>query len=372
MLHFVIELSGYHYLYNTLAMTVFRGKLGPDIEEYKVMPNHLIETASPQPWPLTKNFGTKFLTQEEETYHQKNQSVSFVIIHRDSLLFEEYWEDFGIDSISNSFSMAKSMVGLLTGIAIDQGKIESVDKPVYWYMPQYDYDLGRELTVKHLLNMSSGINFVEQYMNPFAFPAKANYGDNLELLLSKYNVKEKPGTIFRYQSGTTQVLAFLVAGNMRMSLSEMASEFVWKKIGAENPALWSLDREDGMEKAFCCFNATARDFARIGKLYKDHGKWGGLQIVDSAYVAESISPIGTLNPDGSPCVTYGYQWWLGSHLDMDFFFMRGLKGQYVFVVPQKNLIVVRIGRKRDDGAFQKEHPDDVYSYLDMGLRMIKE
>lgn len=353
-------------------MTIFKGKLGPSIEEYKEMPNHVIETANTQPWPLTKNFGSKFLTKDEEAYHEKNQSVSFVVIHRDSLLFEEYWEGFGIDSISNSFSMAKSVVGLLTGIAIDQGKIESVDKPIYWYMPQYDYELGRELTVKDLLTMTSGINFVEQYKNPFAFPAKANYGDNLELLLTKYEVTEKPGVTYRYQSGTTQVLAFLVAGTMRMSLSDMASEFVWKKIGAENRALWSLDRKDGMEKAFCCINATARDFARIGKLYKDHGKWNGLQIVDSAYVAASVSPSGTLNPDGTPCLTYGYQWWIGSHKDMNFFFMRGLKGQYVFVVPEKNLIVVRMGRKRDDGTFEREHPDDVYNYLDMGLRMIGE
>ncbi|MEZ4721328.1 MAG: serine hydrolase [Flavobacteriales bacterium] len=372
LIHFLVEVSGHHYLYNTLAKTVFKGKLGPDILEYKEMPNRLIANSEPEPWPLLPNYGQPSLTLEEEEYHTKNQSVSFVVVHRDSLLFEQYWENFGPDSISNSFSMAKSVVSLLCGIAIDQGRIESVKKPVYWYMPQYETEVGKEITVENLLTMSSGIDFDEDYLNPFTFPAKANYGDNLELLVSKYEPTEKPGVYFNYQSGTTQVLAFLVSGVMRMSLADMASQFVWQKIGAENPALWSLDREGGMEKAFCCINSTARDFARIGKLYKNHGKWNGQQIIDSAYVAASVSKPNTLNEDGTPCEIYGYQWWLGEHEGMDFFFMRGIKGQYVVVVPEKDLIVVRMGRKRDNGSFERAHPDDVYNYLDMGLRMISE
>jgi CubicO group peptidase (beta-lactamase class C family) len=228
------------------------------------------------------------------------------------------------------------------------------------------------MTIKHLLNMSSGIDFDEHYINPFAFPARANYGDNLELLLTNYKVTEEPGVYYEYKSGNTQILAMLVSGVMRSSLSDIASEYVWSKIGAEHEALWSLDHEDGMEKAFCCINATAKDFARIGKLYLNHGRWNGDQIVDSAYVAASITPTGTVIKDGSPCTTYGYQWWMGKHQSLDFFFMRGIKGQYVLVVPEKELIVVRMGHKRDNGTFEREHPDDVYNYLTMGLRMIEE
>ena len=268
--------------------------------------------------------------------------------------------------------MAKSIVALLVGIAIDQQAIESVDKPLYWYMPQYRTELGQELTIKDLLTMSSGINFDENYINPFAFPAKANYGDNLELLVSEYEVTEKPGVTFEYKSGNTQILAFLVSSTMRKPVSEIATEMVWSKIGAEHRAFWTLDREGGTEKAFCCINATARDFARIGRIYKDFGMWDDERIVDSAYVAASISKQATINPDGSPCETYGYQWWLGEEKGMDFFFMRGIKGQYVLVVPEKDLIVVRMGRKRDNGTFERPHPDDVYRYLNMGLSMIDE
>lgn len=373
LVHFIVEVTGYHYLYNTLANTIFQFKLGPGIEEYKKMPNREMAIAEPQPWPESKGFGTHQLSETEEAYHVQNQSVSFLVIHHDSLLHEQYWEGFGPEDISNSFSMSKSIVSLLCGIAIDEGHIESVDKEVYRYMPQYDYELGREMRIEDLLTMSSGINFDESYLNPFAFPAKANYGDNLELLVNEYKVTEQPGKYYRYQSGTTQVLAFLVAGLTRTKLTDYASEKVWKKIGAETPALWSLDSEGGFEKAFCCINATARDFARIGKLYKDHGRWNGEQIVDSAYVAASVSPPGTLNAsDDSPCEIYGYQWWIGEHEDLDFFFMRGIKGQYVLVVPEKDLIVVRMGRIRDVGSREKAHPDDVYNYLDMGLKMIEE
>lgn len=369
ILHFIVEATGHHYLYRTLSLTVFKGKLGPDIEEYKDSPNRLIAAAEPQPWPQSVRYNQVQLSGEEEAYHDRFQSVSFLVIHRDSLLFEKYWEDFGPDTISNSFSMAKSIVGLLTGIAIDQGKIEHVNKPVYWYLPQYDYEPGRDLTIKHLLTMSAGIDFREDYLNPFAFPARANYGDNLELLVGKYKVTESPGRYFDYQSGSTQILAFAVMAATRSSLSDFASRNVWQKIGAENPALWSLDRKDGSEKAFCCINATARDFARIGKVYKDHGRWNDVRIVDSAYIAQSVAYQDMIERDGTPCRIYGYSWWLGEHRGLEFFFMRGIKGQYVLVVPAHDLIVVRMGRYRDDSG-SGPHPNDVYSYLDMGLKII--
>jgi CubicO group peptidase (beta-lactamase class C family) len=371
VLHFIVEASGHHYLYNTLANTVFKGRLGPGIEEYKGMPNRTVFAGNPEPWPTSTQFGNHSLSAEEEAYHQDFASVSFVVIHRDSLLFEKYWENFGSDSISNSFSMAKSIVGVLTGIAIEKGLIKSVNQPVNEFLPQYGEGLGRTLTIKHLLTMSAGINFDENYINPFAFPAKANYGDNLELLLTNYEVVDAPGKYFDYQSGATQILSEIVAKAGKDQLANLATDWLWKEIGAEHEALWSLDREDGEEKAFCCFNATAKDFARVGKLYKDFGNWNGKQLLDTSYVYEATTYTNLLETDGTPCKRYSYSWWLGEHKGMSFFFMRGIKGQYVMVVPEKDLILVRMGRKRDNGK-NWPHPDDVFNYLDMALKMIEE
>lgn len=368
VLLFLVEITGNHHLYNTLANTVFQGRLGPGIEEYKDMPNRTVEHATPQPWPISNHFGNYSFSDEEETYHEEFGSVSFVVIHKDSLLFEKYWDNFGPDSISNSFSMAKSIVGVLTGIAIHKGLIKSVDQPVHEFLPQYGEGLGRTLTIKHLLTMSTGINFDENYINPFAFPAKANYGDNLELLLTNYEVVDAPGKYFDYQSGATQILSEIVTKAGKDHLSNLASKWLWSEIGAESNALWSLDRKDGEEKAFCCFNATAKDFARVGKLYKDFGKWNK-QLLDSSYVTAATSFAGLLETDGEPCQRYSYSWWLGEHKNMSFFFMRGIKGQYVMVLPEKDLILVRMGRKRDDGN-KWPHPDDVFNYIDMALKMI--
>jgi CubicO group peptidase (beta-lactamase class C family) len=367
--HFLVEATGNHHLYNTLANTVFQGRLGPGIEEYKDMPNRVVAHENPERWPTSLKIGSYSLSEEEENYHSEFGSVSFVVIHKDSLVFEKYWDDFGPDSISNSFSMAKSIVGVLTGIAIHKGLIKSVDQPVHEFLPQYGEGLGRTLTIKHLLTMSAGINFDENYINPFAFPAKANYGDNLELLLTNYEVVDAPGKYFDYQSGATQILSEIVAKAGKDHIAHLATEWLWREVGAENNALWSLDREGGEEKAFCCFNATAKDFARVGKLYKDFGKWNNKQLLDSSYVTAATSFTGLLETDGEPCLRYSYSWWLGEHKNMPFFFMRGIKGQYVMVIPEKDLILVRMGRKRDD-ANKWPHPDDVFNYIDMALNMI--
>lgn len=369
LLHVLVEVTGHHYLYNTLGNTIFKGKLGPEIQEYKDMPNRIIATGDPQPWPLSENFGSHQLTPEQIAYHELYQSVSFVVIHKDSLLFEQYWADFNDTSKSNSFSMAKSIMGLLTGIAIDRGEIKSVKTPVYHYLPQYEVELGSQLTIEHLLTMSAGINFDEHYLNPFAFPAKANYGDNLELLLKDYSVTTQPGDSFSYQSGTSQVLAFTLKSATRSSLAVYASEHVWKKVGAEHVAYWSLDDEDGTEKAFCCINATAKDFARIGSIYLHDGMWKDQRIVDSAYVAASVKAPGSKVQH--PSEIYGYQWWRGEHAGKLIFFMRGIKGQYVLVMPDEDLIVVRMGRTRHEQE-GRAHPEDVYNYLDMALNMIND
>lgn len=352
-------------------MTVFKGKLGPEIEEYKDMPNDTIAALNPQPWKVSGRFNQPQLTSDAEAYHSEFGSVAYLVVHKDEILFEKYWEHFDKDVQSNSFSMAKSILGVLTGIAIREGYLNGVDQPVYRVLPQYDEGFGKELTIEHLLTMSSGIDFDEHYLNPFAFPARANYGDNLELLVAGYKVTEKPGEYFDYQSGTTQVLSFALKNALRKSPSSYASEKLWSKIGAEYPAYWSLDHKDGYEKAFCCFNAVARDFARIGKLYLQMGNWNGEQLVDSAYVQASVSPPGTMNSDGSLCEIYGYSWWLGAYKDFDFYFMRGIKGQYVLVIPSKDLIVVRLGRTRDSSG-DRDHPNDVYQYIDMALEMIEE
>ena len=222
--------------------------------------------------------------------------------------------------------------------------------------------------MRHLLTMSSGIAFDEDYADPCAYPAEAYYGSDLRSLTLGYTtVTEEPGKTFRYLSGNTQVLGFVLAKATGKTLSDYASEKLWQPMGCEQPAFWSLDAPDGDEKSFCCLNSNARDFARIGKLYLDSGRWNGKQLVPEWYALQSIQPVGTKNPDGSINASYGYSWWMiPDYKGHRIFYARGILGQYVLCIPDLDMIVVRLGDERLPND-SDDVPGDVYYYLDAAL-----
>ena len=125
-------------------------------------------------------------------------------------------------------------------------------------------------------------------------------------------------------------------------MSEYASEKLWQPLGAEHPALWSTDKNNGNEKAFCCFNSNARDFARIGQLMLDSGKWKGMPIIDSAFYVQSVTACNIPDDDGLDCDYYGYQWWIRPEFP-GVFYARGILGQYIIVIPSKKTVLVRLG-----------------------------
>jgi CubicO group peptidase (beta-lactamase class C family) len=151
-------------------------------------------------------------------------------------------------------------------------------------------------------------------------------------------------------------------------VSDYASEKLWVPIGAELPAQWSLDQEDGHEKAFCCIYSNARDFARIGKLMLDSGSWNGRQVISREYVKLSTTPNNLIYDDDatSRVSIYGYQWWLMNYKGHPIFYMRGLLGQYVFVIPDMRMIVVRLGEQREKIQVDR-HPLEVEYILDGAL-----
>jgi len=372
-LHFILVFTGNKYIYTVLEMTVLKGKLGPSIDEYEAFHNDTVHPADqPIRMPVGSDYNTVQLPDEYLQQHEKLQTVAYLVIKEDSLRHEFYREGFGSESASNSFSMAKSIVGTLIGIALQEGHIESLQQPAGHFVPFLNEGDFQKITVEHLLNMSPGINFDESYLNPFAFPAKANYGPDLYELLQQYQPVDEPGKTFSYQSGTSQLLAFVLEAAVGKPVHEYAQEKLWKPLGAQHPAYWSTD-EKGRNKAFCCFNSNARDFARFGALYLKHGMFAGQQIVDSAYVAASVQPASHLmETNGEPNYRYGYHWWtyLNYKNKFDFFYMRGLKGQYVIAIPDENMIIVRLGRHREKrGTY--DLPKDVEYWIDGALHLVK-
>ncbi|MDQ3108913.1 MAG: beta-lactamase family protein [Bacteroidota bacterium] len=367
-----ILFTGRTYLYKGVWNTYLKGRKGPSPLEYAIFENREVKNGTPQPWLLGKDYNKKEIPANLLDSMMRLETGAFLIIKDDSIRCEKYWGEFTDHSMTNSFSMAKTVVSVLTGCAIKDGFIKNVDQPVSDFIPEFKNGDRSKVTIRHLLNMSSGLNFDEDYVNPLAYPAESYYGSDLRKLTFGYTeVIHPPGETFRYLSGNTQLLGFLLNKATGKTLADYASEKLWKPMGCEHPAFWSLDHKDGDEKAFCCLNSNARDFARIGKLYLDSGRWEGNQIVPQEYVFESIEPCGTKHEDGTPALDYGFNWWMipqygGHHI----FYARGILGQYVIMVPDMNMIIVRLGNKRLPGE-SNQPPRDMYYYLDAAFAMYK-
>ena len=309
--------------------------------------------------------------KESEALQKMNKdlgTIAYVIIKNDSIWFENYYGGFDKDSKSNSFSMAKSYVSGLMQKAIEEGHIKGLDQPVSDYFPEFSEGRAAKMTVGDLSSMSSGTNWVEAYYSPLSITTRAYFDDDLEKVILGLKMEAEPGQAYKYASGDTQLLAMVIEKATGKKLYNYLSESFWKPLGSENSTLWQVDSEaNDLVKAFCCIASNAKDFARYGKLFKDHGKWNGQQILDSAFVAKSIRPRFAESPE------YGYGWWLiQDYKGKDFFMMRGHLGQYVIVQPDDQMIIVRLGNlslKVDDSvdAFNA----DIYAYIDEAYAMMK-
>jgi len=195
--------------------------------------------------------------------------------------------------------------------------------------------------------MSSGFDWDESYASLFSPTTKAYYGNNLEKMLLHLKVINKPGLIFDYQSCNQLVLAYILEKVTGKTLSEYASEKLWKPLGAKMDALWSIDHKDGLEKAYCCFNTNARDFSRFGTLYLHNGKFNNRQIISEDYVKRSVEPANLKDAEGNNSDCYGYSWWLTDLNGEKVFYAQGILGQFIIVIPGKNIVAVRLGKKRE-------------------------
>ena len=368
LLNLLVVISGKSWIYKAISITYLKGYTSSYIHDYVHFPANVVENGEHQQWLVSTDYNKADLPDFIKEVNDKLETTAFMVIQNDSIIFEEYWHDYSTDSASNSFSMAKSYISTLIGIAIKEGKIKSIDQKVCEYIPEFCEVGNANITIKHLLTMSSGLNWDENYYNPIGQTAEAYYGNDLRGLVIDLQSIETPGKVFKYHSSCTQLLAFVVERGTGKTISEYVSEKLWKPMGSKHPALWNTDKEGGNEKAFCCLNSNARDFSRIGKLYMNYGNWNGNQILDSSYVKEAISIADLLDEDGDKNVNYGYQFWLSNYKGLDIYYARGLWGQYVICIPEKDMIVVRLGRKF--GAYLEDgHHKDFYQFIDAALEM---
>lgn len=344
----------------------------PDIDDYKIFENREIKTGEYIPWDSAVDYNKKQLSDSLVQKMDSLLPVAFLITQNGEIKYEKYWEEYSDSSLSNSFSVAKSIISLLIGIAIDDGFIKSTEQVVCDFIPEFKSEQNKNLKIKDLLTMSSGLDWDEHYSSPFSLTTQAYYGTDLKSLVKELKVVEPSGKVYKYLSGDTQILALVIESATGMTVAEYASEKLWKRIGAKNPALWSVDNPEGVEKAYCCFNSNARDFARIGQLLLNEGMYDDKQVISKSYLDSALFPASFLkDEDGKQVDFYGYQFWMMKYRGYRIPFARGILGQYIFVIPGKSAVVVRLGHKRNESRTVSKHmPDDVYLYIDAALEIL--
>jgi CubicO group peptidase (beta-lactamase class C family) len=350
--------TNYSYVWGGIRETYLRGWKNANIDDIEFRDLVEIPASNPVPWPEAM-LDEGALSPQSEQALLESEASSFLVVYRDTIRYEKYWKGHDRHTLTNSFSMAKSITALVVGLASDAGFLAVSD-----LVGQVAPRMGNELTVEHLLQMRSHIPFGENYKNPFAFMAKAYYRDGVGDLLADYGLSENPGTNWKYQGGNTMLLEEVVSKRSGTSLSTWVERGLWGPMGSESNAYWGVDAsvDPPVERCFAQFYATTRDFARFGKLLSDSGRWESKQLVPRAYVERMLTPVNTLDSSCS-ATHYGYQIWLGqTDDDHPFSVMEGHRGQFVITVPSLDIVCVRTGYDKPM-ATKRNVPEEAYRVI---------
>ena len=303
-------------------------------------------------------------------YAEQVDSFSLIVHHGEGIQFEAYWREFGPDDVTETLSMAKSVLGLMFGFAVQDGSIGSIDDPVTAYIPEWEGTDKERLTMRHVLHMASGLeHFRFDYrllQNPYHKAIRLFIGPNMENAILRFDLTAAPGTEFNYNSANSQLLMLILERATDRAYADYVSEKLWRPLGAKAATLW-MDRDGGMPKGYAFFQARPRDWLRIGLAIRNKGVVDGRQVIPAKWLAAMFTP-SPANPK------YGLQAWIGSpHVTERFYnrntpfgvkqaqpfladdvvFFDGGGGQRVYVVPSADLVIVRTGMASmdwDDGA----------------------
>ncbi len=347
------------YIFRTLAW----GE--SDAFDWQKFPSHPLEAApaiyrfDAAPDPRVEEIFQELSGADDwNNFLEANNTQAFLVIQDGRILYENYFNDTRRDSLVTSFSVAKSFASALIGIAIDEGFIGSVDDPITTYLPELaERDPGfKEITIRHLLLMASGLEYEE--FRPLLFNSDdiltTYYPDQRKISLQNTHIIDPPGQYFHYNKYHPQLLGMILERATGMPVAAYLQTRIWDKLGMEFDGSWSTDSiASDFEKMETGVNARAIDFAKFGVLYLNGGNWQGVQVVSQDWVNESTQPLLPENYDEYYPVYfnsmpgrgyYKYMWWGMTRADGSYdFSAEGDKGQFIYVSPHKNLVIVRNG-----------------------------
>jgi CubicO group peptidase (beta-lactamase class C family) len=339
------------YVYRELFMN-----LG-NVYDSRVLPERKL-VASPDPFRFAEDTSKETLVQDTfqsdpsignnlDGFLADTGTQAFLVIQDDAVIYERYFKGLQRDSLVTSFSVAKSFDSALIGIAIQERYIKSVEDPITDYIPELAERDPRfkNIHFSHLMTMASGLRYNTD--RPISFGddnLTYEFNDLRHLALTETEVVEQPGQTFLYNNYNPLLLGLVLERATGQSVTAYLQEKIWTPLGMEYDGSWSLDSEkNGFEKMESGINARAIDFAKFGRLYLNGGNWNGTQVVPSTWVKVSTQDNGFIKD--AP-IYYGYMWW-GEKCNPDSqdFFALGNYGQFVYVSPAKNMIIVRNGEE---------------------------
>ncbi len=331
-------------------------------------------TASPDPWDLgdaEQQWGYRgdFLGEATslEEFMESSNSSALLVIHDGKVIYERYAHGDSRASLHNSFSMAKSFTSALLGIALGEGMIGTLDDPIRAHLPELSSATFDDVTVRHLLQMSSGVRFNEDYTDPESDINEMTSAVPPMTYLEYINSlgrDHEPGTFNHYASINTQLLGFLIVRVTGTTLTDYMTRRLWDPLGMEQKGLWILDGQ-GIELAMGGLAASARDYAKLGLLYLNDGKRGDTQILPAGWARESVTPnephlMPGVNSRSSNDWGYMYQWWTPPDWNGDFL-ARGVWGQTLYVHPEHRVVIVKLAA--DQRAFDPAYARACVEYL---------
>lgn len=302
-------------------------------------------------------------------YAERVESFALLVHHGPGIQLETYWREFGPDDVTETYSMAKSVLGLMIGFAIDDGAIRSLDDSVTRYVPEWRGTPREAMTLRHVMQMASGLEHYrfkyELTQSPYNKALRLFIGTNMEDAVLRFDLEAEPGNFF-YNSANSQLLMLILQRATDSAYADFVSTKLWQPLGAKSARVW-MDREGGMAKAYSFFQARPRDWLRIGLAIKNNGVVEGQQVIPAQWLQQMTSP-SPANPK------YGLHLWIGSpHVPERFYntntpvgvkqakpflvddvvFFDGGGGQRVYVIASADLVIVRTGMRSaawDDGV----------------------
>ena len=344
----------------------------PAAETYKIYPQSLVSPAD-TPFHFVKAekmrddldtimvFDRDKKSMPFKDYLEAGKINLFIVIRNDTVIYQKFKSGYSDTSLTTLFSVAKSMVSIMLGQAIEEGKIKSLNDRLLVYVPELKKNPAFEqITLRNLMEMKSGLEFSDLEGGLVAAflsdEAKYYYTENLKIELSKLKADHPPGKVWKYKSVDVLLLSWALEQATGKNIAAYFQDNIWKKIGAAHAASWGLDHVDGLANTASRFQATAVDLAKIGRLYLNQGNYNGHQVVPEEWVARSVRANAdpAIPVKGWQKTRQNYLWWLPQEGINGDFAAEGMRGQRLYVDPLMHTIIVQFAlRGAGDYPYRK-------------------